>query len=100
MRIGADLSLDLVKEFRLRKWARAHYVSPDQRGRQWHPIVLEEMSFRDAELAEQQAHEEYAFSPYVPLAPSEIYHFDAPHAVVPAPKSLQQAGSDRELLAR
>ena len=88
MRAGADVSVDLIKELRLRKWAREHYVRPEQRGRQWHPIVLEEMSYRDAELAELQAGRDLLFSPYVPLAPNESYYFDQPHSAVPAPKSL------------
>ncbi len=82
------VSIDLIQELRLRKWAREHYVSASQRGRTWHPIVLEEMQFRDEELRAAQAGLDLPCSPYVPLAPLETCFLDDPHAGVPEPKSL------------
>lgn len=41
---------DLVRELRLRKWAREHFVAEELRKPCWHPIVLEEMKLRDREL--------------------------------------------------
>lgn len=81
-------SVKLIQELRLRKWARAHYVPPEQRGKNWHPIVLQEMGFRDAELAEQAAALDDRGSSFVPLAPTETFYIDTPHPAVPAPKSL------------
>ncbi|MFO0919574.1 MAG: hypothetical protein U0872_14845 [Planctomycetaceae bacterium] len=44
-------SIDAIKEFRLRNWARRHYVTAVLRGPHWHPIVLDEMKRRDREMA-------------------------------------------------
>ncbi len=45
-----DLENDVVQELRLRSWARSHYVPPENRGDDLHPIVLDEMQRRDAEI--------------------------------------------------
>ena len=82
-------SVKLIQELRLRRWARDHYVPADQRGKHWHPIVLQEMDFRDAELAEQAATQEIIASHIVPLMPSETHYIDLSHPAVPQPKSLQ-----------
>lgn len=42
-------TVDPVEEMRLRTWARRHYTPAENRETTWHPIVLEEMSRRDAE---------------------------------------------------
>ena len=42
---------DLIREFRLRCWARENYAPPAARKPSWDPIVLDEMAERDAELA-------------------------------------------------
>ena len=42
--------MDLVRELRLRQWARQNYVLEDSRKSTWHPIVLDEMQRRDLEL--------------------------------------------------
>lgn len=42
-------TVDPVEEMRLRTWARRHYAPAEDRDTAWHPIVLEEMSRRDAE---------------------------------------------------
>jgi len=49
--IDADnmTTVDPVEEMRLRTWARRHYAPAEDRDTAWHPIVLEEMSRRDAE---------------------------------------------------
>jgi hypothetical protein len=61
--------LDLVKELRLRQWARENYVPLDRRSNTWHPVVLEEMHSRDVDLAQQL--KPGRLSRYVPLAPSD-----------------------------
>ncbi|MGZ0174789.1 MAG: hypothetical protein ACKVHE_35265 [Planctomycetales bacterium] len=43
--------VDLVEEIRLRTWTRANYADPAERDNTWHPIVLEEMSRKDVEVA-------------------------------------------------
>jgi hypothetical protein len=43
--------LDLVEELRLRRWARENYAVADERSVDWHPVILEEMERRDAEMA-------------------------------------------------
>jgi hypothetical protein len=83
------VSVNLIRELRLRNWARKHYVGPAARGRHWHPIVLEEMSFRDAELAETALPVDDCCSPFVPLEPTEQYHLDEPHDAVPTPKIME-----------
>lgn len=45
--------LDLVDELRLRRWARENYMPVELRDDEWHPVVLDEMSRRDAEAALQ-----------------------------------------------
>jgi hypothetical protein len=45
-------TIDLVEELRLRRWARTNYVPADERDLDWHPIILDEMSLKDAELEE------------------------------------------------
>lgn len=82
------VSIDLIQELRLRKWAREHYVAKAERGRHWHPVVLEEMQFRDEELQTDGTGLDLPCSPYVPLAPLETYLLDEPHDAVPEPKSL------------
>ena len=43
-------TIDLVEELRLRRWARLNHVPADERALDWHPIILNEMSLKDAEL--------------------------------------------------
>lgn len=81
----SEHSVDLIKELRLRRWARAHYVPAQRRSSSWHPVVLEEMRRKDDELAERRERQPLAVA-YVPLAPTELYRFDEPHASLPAPK--------------
>ena len=44
--------IDLIRELRLRHWARTNYVPVDIRPDDWHPVVLDEMRRRDEELGE------------------------------------------------
>ena len=43
--------IDFIEELRLRRWARENYVPDGQRQRSWHPVVLDEMTRKDRELA-------------------------------------------------
>lgn len=45
---GADL--DPISEMRLRTWARTNYCTTQDRESDWHPVILDEMARRDAEL--------------------------------------------------
>jgi hypothetical protein len=45
--------LDFIEELRLRRWARENYVPQAQREETWHPVILEEMTRKDRELAEE-----------------------------------------------
>jgi hypothetical protein len=50
---GSEASgIDLIRELRLRQWARTHYVPEATRPDDWHPVVLDEMRRRDEELYE------------------------------------------------
>lgn len=91
-----EASLDLVKEFRLRAWARRNHVPADDRRSTWHPIVLDEMSRRDEELRLESlvtrpmadAEVVLARPPamFVPLDPGPYHRrVDAPHEAVAAP---------------
>lgn len=44
--------LDFIEELRLRRWAREHYVPPEDRSTTWHPIVLQEMATKDRDLGD------------------------------------------------
>ena len=46
-----SFGLDIVEELRLRRWARENYQSVENRDADWHPVILEEMGRRDAEVA-------------------------------------------------
>lgn len=42
--------LDPIQEMRLRTWARQNYVSEEERNREWHAVILDEMRQKDDEL--------------------------------------------------
>ena len=44
--------VDFIEELRLRRWARENYVPRDRRELSWHPVILDEMSRKDVEMAE------------------------------------------------
>lgn len=81
---------DLIKEFRLRRWARRNYVAADRRLPTWHPVVLDEMAGRDCEL-ENSAVQPTGGTAYVPLPPTQPERHDEAH-VVPATPNLIQTG--------
>lgn len=64
-------SIDLIRELRLRQWARIHYVPAEMRSHSWHPLVLDEMRRRDEELLEVGALAKPTRTIYVPLVPNE-----------------------------
>lgn len=49
------LEVDFIEELRLRRWARENYVPSPERDTAWHPIILDEMSRKDSEYAENNA---------------------------------------------
>lgn len=44
--------VDFIEELRLRRWARENYVPAPERDTAWHPIILDEMTRKDGEYAE------------------------------------------------
>ena len=85
----SDESVGVIQELRLRRWACENYVRPEQRRRTWHPIVLEEMAKRDAEVLRIESSEPVP-SAYVPLAPGEITFWEPAHPDCPQPQLLKQ----------
>lgn len=69
-------TIDLVEELRLRRWARLNHVPIDERELDWHPIVLDEMSLKDAELEQLSLASQIAtFAPLTERLPG----LHAPH---------------------
>lgn len=68
MPVPETVSIDLIRELRLRQWARTHYVPTGMRSNSWHPLVLDEMRRRDEELLEAGVLATRTRSIYVPLA--------------------------------
>lgn len=58
--------MDIVKELRLRRWARENYVLPDQRSNRWDAVILNEMESMDRDIAEQKQNHEW-LSAYAPV---------------------------------
>lgn len=54
MRSSGLAELDLIEEFRLRRWAREHYVPRNERRTSWHPVVHDEMSKKDTEAGQDE----------------------------------------------
>jgi hypothetical protein len=52
MPISVGAEVDFIEELRLRRWARENYVPRDRREGSWHPVVLDEMTQKDAEQEE------------------------------------------------
>ncbi|MEX2287625.1 MAG: hypothetical protein WD648_11085 [Planctomycetaceae bacterium] len=88
-------AVDVIKELRLRRWARGHYLPAEQRGNTWHLIVLDEMRRRDAELqaeqAEVRAAQQTGIFAYVPLMPDSIRRLHPSHAGFADPQILHCA---------
>lgn len=53
--VSFDMGMDLIRELRLRQWARRNYVPENARSADWHPVVLNEMRRRDEEIQESGA---------------------------------------------
>jgi hypothetical protein len=52
MSSSVEAEVDFIEELRLRRWAREHYVSRNQREESWHPVILDEMNRKERESAE------------------------------------------------
>jgi hypothetical protein len=53
--VSASQDLDVIEELRLRRWARENYVPTPERDTTWHPIILDEMTRKDGEFAENSS---------------------------------------------
>lgn len=51
MALEDRLDLDLIEELRMRRWARENYVPEGHREKNWHPVILDEMSRKDRDLS-------------------------------------------------
>ncbi len=49
--IESEDSVDAIDEIRLRTWARQHYAPANERDDEWHPVILDEMTRKDREIA-------------------------------------------------
>jgi hypothetical protein len=78
-------NVDLIKELRLRRWARCHYVAQSERSDSWHPIVLNEMSKRDLER-DLETFRQPPSSAFVPLEPTDFYVLHGPREFPEEPK--------------
>ena len=81
-------NVDLVKEFRLRRWARCHYVTASERCDSWHPIVLNEMSKRDLER-DLESFQQPPSPGFVPLEPVGFHLLHGPHKFPEEPKVIR-----------
>lgn len=48
--IDVEADVDPIDEIRLRTWARKNYTPASERDENWHPVVLDEMIRKDAEV--------------------------------------------------
>jgi len=87
-------TIDIVKELRLRQWARLHYTPSAERSATWHPIVLEEMALRDREL--QSAAAVQMVSSFVPLVPAQYHEIHAGHARLTEPNLVKTRQSQNQ----
>ena len=81
-------NVDLIKELRLRRWARCNYVTQSERRDSWHPIVLDEMSKRDLER-DLETFQQPPSSGFVPLEPTEFRYLHGPHQFPEEPKVVR-----------
>lgn len=85
-------AISILAEFRLRRWARVHYVSSHQRKETWNPIVLDEMRIKDQEMektTKENSMKARVSSMYVPLAPEVTSRIDEAHNEIAAPHILK-----------
>lgn len=96
--------LDFVAELRLRQWARRNFVSGSERtDSDWHPVVLDEMRRKDAELAgEASLRTVIGAAGVVPLKRSRHMgvRIDQAHAERTAPRISRQLECDSPSLPR
>ncbi|MDA0591312.1 MAG: hypothetical protein O2820_23375 [Planctomycetota bacterium] len=82
--------LEFVAELRLRQWGRRNYVSASMRiDSDWHPVVLDEMQRKDAELlGEAPLRIIIGSAGIIPLEPSrhERIRIDQLHAALAGPR--------------
>ncbi len=86
--------MDLIEEFRLRVWARSHYVPANARDRSWHNCIIDEMQRMDREQVDISCTVDYqpdaSVSTFVPLAPSQILKRHDPHSHLADPNLLKK----------
>ena len=93
MMVTRPPNVDIIQEIRLRRWARENYVPAALRGPKWHPVVLDEMRGRDAELealatgstGSTGAAGSADGARFVPLAPATVYVLHEPHRDLAGP---------------
>lgn len=90
MRVLQRDDLDIVKEFRLRRWAREHHVPAEERRPTWHPVVLDEMQLKDDEML-IRSRSRGPVSSFVPLVPTVIQRVLPRHEVAPAEPKTDRA---------
>jgi hypothetical protein len=95
MSARADGSIDLISELQLRQWARRNYIPLELRPSTWHPVVLDEMAYRDEERRELEWEFRGPRSAFVPLAPTDMTYVDAAHPGAPAPAGIASAHEAR-----
>jgi len=91
MKAKRRVDIDIVKELRLRRWARQYYVPADERAASWHPIVIEEMALKDDELL-ISSRSRAPVTSFVPLASTPIQRVHPQHQLPEQPKSQSSAG--------
>jgi len=77
------MSLDLLQELQMRRWARINYVSKDNRDPAWNAVILTEMELKDQELDEQNRNDG---SNFVPLEPTLNIRIDSGESTLHAPR--------------
>jgi hypothetical protein len=80
--------MDMVKELRLRRWARENYVPVEERSPDWDAVILDEMQIRDEDFASIIPRDEPG-SKLVPLEPA-TFIFDTPHLGPTSPHFLSK----------
>ncbi len=97
MKQDAKATISLAAEFRLRSWARVHYVAVDQRKEIWNPVVLDEMRNKDLEMQEIEENrmKDRVSSMYVPLAPGVTNRLDEAHPAASGPHVLKMSNNSR-----
>jgi hypothetical protein len=76
------VTTDLVKELRLRRWARENFVSIGLRDATWHADVLDEMRRKDDELNERVTEYSDVAQRIVPLVPGPRNTLNGPHHAI------------------